>query len=94
MAKTCSPPNVEALLAGKKPEGVSDALAESTLKEISRKAPLALKKANELMDAQQKVSIPEAVELELAELRYMFSTEDALTGLSSLGGKPPQYKGK
>lgn len=94
LAKTCSRANVEALLAGKKPEGVSDALAESTLKAISRKAPLALKKANELMDAQQKVAIPQAIELELAELRYMFSTEDALTGLSSLGGKPPQYKGK
>jgi enoyl-CoA hydratase/3-hydroxyacyl-CoA dehydrogenase len=94
LAKACSPANVEALLAGKNPEGVSESLAESTLKAISRKAPLALKKANELMDAQQKVSIPQAVELELAELRYMFSTEDALTGLSSLGGKPPQYKGK
>jgi enoyl-CoA hydratase / 3-hydroxyacyl-CoA dehydrogenase len=94
LAKVCSPANVQALLAGRKPEGVSDSLAEATLKAVSRKAPLALKTANELMDAQQKVSIPEAVELELAELFDIFSTEDALAGLSSVGGKPPQYQGK
>lgn len=93
-AKTCSKENVAALLSGNKPTGVSDALAEATLKSVSRKAPLALKKANELIDAQEKASIPEAIELELAELVYMFSTEDALAGLSSVGGKPPQYKGK
>ena len=94
LAKVCSPNNVKALLAGLKPEGVSADLADKTLKAISRKAPLALAKADELIDAQQKVSIPEAIELELAELKYMFSTEDALAGLSSVGGKPPQYQGK
>ena len=81
LAKACSTENVKALLAGKKPAGVPDKLAEATLKAFSRKAPLALKKADELIDAQQKVSIREAIDLELAELHYMFSTEDALTGL-------------
>lgn len=94
LAKTCSAENVAALLSGGKLEGVSEAVAASAAKAISRKAPLALKKANELIDAQQKVSIPEAVELELADLHYMFSTEDALAGLSSVGKKPPQYQGK
>ncbi|NTW88350.1 MAG: 3-hydroxyacyl-CoA dehydrogenase/enoyl-CoA hydratase family protein, partial [Desulfobulbaceae bacterium] len=94
LAKVCSPENVKALLAGLKPDGVSDDLAEKTQKIISRKAPLALLKVDELIDAQWKVTIPEAIELELNELNYMFSTEDALTGLSSVGGKPPQYKGK
>lgn len=94
LAKTCTPENVAVLLSGKKPAGVEDTLAETTLKAVSRKAPLALKKANELIDAQQKVSIPEAIELELAGLNYMFSTEDALAGLSSVGKKPPQYQGK
>jgi enoyl-CoA hydratase/3-hydroxyacyl-CoA dehydrogenase len=93
-AKACSGQNVQALLEGKKPEGVSDSTAESTLKAVSRKAPLAVKKAYELIDKQQGVSIPEAVELELAELEYMFSTQDALTGLKSVGKKPPQYQGK
>jgi len=55
---------------------------------------LALLKADELIDAQQKVTIPEAIELELGELNSIFSTEDALAGLSSVGGKPPQYQGK
>ena len=94
LAGVCSPTNVRLLLNGQKPEGVSDTLAEKTLKAISRKAPLALKKADELIDAQQKVSIPEAIEMELAELHFMFSTEDALAGLSSVGGKPPQYNGR
>lgn len=94
LAKVCSSDNVKALLAGLKPKGVSGDLAEKTLKIVSRKAPLALLKADELIDAQQKVTIPEAIELELGELIYMFSTEDALTGLSSVGGKPPQYQGK
>ncbi len=73
---------------------MEDALAESTRKAVSRKAPLALKKASELIDRQQNLSIPEAIELELAGLAYMFSTEDALAGLSSVGGKPPVYAGK
>ncbi|MDZ7761380.1 MAG: 3-hydroxyacyl-CoA dehydrogenase NAD-binding domain-containing protein [Desulfovermiculus sp.] len=92
--KACSDLNVKALLQGKKPEGVSDKMAESTLKAVSKKAPLAVKKANELIDKQQGVSIPEAVEQELAELEYMFSTQDALIGLKSVGKKPPQYQRK
>lgn len=94
LARVCSPANVRALLDGNKPVGVSDTLAEKTLKIVSRKAPLALKKADELIDAQQKVSIPEAIELELGELYYMFSTEDALTGLTSVGGPPPKFSGR
>lgn len=93
LAKACSETNVHKLLAGQKPEGVSDSVAESTLKAVSKKAPLAVKKANELIDKQQDVSIQEAVDLELGELEYIFSTEDALEGLSSMGKKAPQYQG-
>ncbi len=92
--KLCSDENIKAMLSGEKPNGVSDTLAEKTLKIISRKAPLALKKANELIDAQQKVTIPEAIKLELNELFYIFSTQDALAGLTSVGKKPPHYLGK
>jgi len=94
MAETCSRENIALLLNGEKPIGVSEELAEKTLKIISAKAPVALKKANELMDAQQKVGIPEAIELELAQLHDIFSTEDALAGLASVGKAPPRYKGK
>ncbi len=94
LSKTCSAENVKALLAGKKPESVPESLAEATLKAVSRKAPLALKTVDELIDAQEKVSIREAIDLELGQLKYIFSTEDALAGLSSVGGKPPRYLGK
>ena len=94
LAAACTPYNASVLLSGAKPAGIADPLAESTLKAMSRKAPLALKKANELIDQQQHLSIPEAIELELGGLDYMFSTEDALAGLSSVGGKPPVYAGK
>lgn len=94
LAKLCSAENAQALLDGKKITGVPDELVEKTLKSLSRKAPIALRLANDLIDAQQQVSIPEAIELELKELHYIFSTEDALAGLSSAGRNPPQYQGK
>jgi enoyl-CoA hydratase / 3-hydroxyacyl-CoA dehydrogenase len=94
LAQICANGNAQAILAGKKPTGVSETLAEKTLKTLARKAPLALKMADELIDAQQKVSIPEAIELELNELHYIFSTQDALVGLMSAGKAPPQYAGK
>jgi len=94
LATVCSDENCKALLSGNEPIGVPKELAEKTLRAIKRKAPIALKLANELIDAQQKVSIPEAIELELKELHYIFSTEDALAGLSSAGRKPPVYQGK
>ncbi|SDO98435.1 3-hydroxyacyl-CoA dehydrogenase/enoyl-CoA hydratase family protein [Desulforhopalus singaporensis] len=86
--------NIAKLLSGEKPVGVPEQLAEKTLKSISRKAPIALKLADELINAQQKVTIPEAIELELKELHHIFSTEDALTGLTSAGRGIPQYQGK
>lgn len=94
LAGVCSAENVKLLFAGKKPEGVPEKLAEATLKSISRKAPLALKKADELIEAEKKLSIRESVDLEVAEIFNMFSTQDALLGMSSVGGKPPQYSGK
>lgn len=94
LMEVCSGQNVPLLLAGEKPLGVSESLAEKTLKVVAKKAPLAIRKADELIDAQQQVSIKEAIDLELAELHYMFSTEDALAGLLSVGGKPPQYQGR
>jgi enoyl-CoA hydratase/3-hydroxyacyl-CoA dehydrogenase len=57
------------------------------------KAPLALKMANEIIDQQVGKSIVEAVEIELARAKDIFSTADALEGLSALGRKKPEYKG-
>ena len=86
--------NVAALLAGRIPEGVDAALAEKTAKFVGYKAPLALKTAAEIIDAQAGKSIEEGVEIELSRLEEIFSSDDALEGLSSLGRKRPQYKGK
>jgi enoyl-CoA hydratase/3-hydroxyacyl-CoA dehydrogenase len=93
LAQVCSSENVARLLAGKLPEGVPDKLAAKTAKIIGYKAPLALKLANEIIDQQVGKSMSEAVEIELGRLTEIFSTADALEGLSSMGRKKPEYKG-
>jgi enoyl-CoA hydratase/3-hydroxyacyl-CoA dehydrogenase len=92
-AQACSRENVARLLGGKQPEGIPDELAAKTAKIIGYKAPLALKLADEIIDQQIGKSIPEAVEIELDRAKDIFSTDDALEGLSSLGRKKPEYKG-
>ena len=88
-----SPENVARLLRGEPPQGVDPAFAEKLVKIVSKKAPIALRMAHELMDAQAKVSIEKAIDLELERLYDIFSTEDALAGLQS-PGRPPQFKCK
>ncbi|MBU1344020.1 MAG: enoyl-CoA hydratase/isomerase family protein [Proteobacteria bacterium] len=61
---------------------------------LQKKAPLALKAANEIIDQQVGKSAREAIEIELARLVDMFSTRDALEGLSCAGKKKPTYIGK
>ena len=94
LAQMCSSENTARLLAGKLPEGVPEEIAVRTAKFIGYKAPLALKMANEIIDQQVGKSMTEAVEIELGRLNESFSTADALEGLSSLGRKRPEYKGK
>jgi enoyl-CoA hydratase/carnithine racemase len=65
------------------PPGVSDKL----MKKIKRKAPLALKTAEMLIDEAK------GCESELEKLTYIFSTSDALQGLSSIG-KSVEFQGK
>jgi enoyl-CoA hydratase/3-hydroxyacyl-CoA dehydrogenase len=94
LAALCNRENVDRLLAGEKPEGVDEKLAEKTLKIVGYKAPLALKLADEIIDTQQGKPMLEAVEIELGRLSEIFSSEDALEGLSSLGRKRPEFKRK
>ncbi len=93
LARVCSSENVARLLTGKQPEGIPDDLASKTAKIVGYKAPLALKLADEIIDQQVGKSISEAVEIELGRAKDIFSTADALEGLSSLGRKKPEYKG-
>jgi len=58
------------------------------VKRIRRKAPRALALAERLIDAQ------EGPESELEHLEEIFSTEDALAGLRSVGGPPPAFSGR
>ncbi|MDM8551876.1 3-hydroxyacyl-CoA dehydrogenase NAD-binding domain-containing protein [Desulfobacterales bacterium HSG2] len=89
----CSKENVKRLLSGKSPEGVPDDLAAKTVKIVSYKAPIALKIVNEIIDQQAGKSMKDAVEIEIGRLEEIFSTDDALEGLSSLGRKRPEFKG-
>lgn len=86
--------NTARLLSGGQPEGVDEALAGKTAKIIGYKAPLALKIADEIIEEQIDKSIPDAIEIELGRLEEIFSTADALEGLSSLGRKRPEFKGE
>jgi len=92
-AQVCSSENAARLLAGKLPEGVPEEIAAKTAKIIGYKAPLALKLANEIIDQQIGQSMTAAVEIELGRAQDLFSTADALEGLSSLGRKKPEFKG-
>ncbi len=93
-AALCGSDNVLKLLAGQQPEGVGAEPAAKALKTMGFKAPLALKISNEIIDRQTGKPVPEAIEIELGRLQEIFSTSDALEGLSSLGRKRPEYKGK
>jgi enoyl-CoA hydratase/3-hydroxyacyl-CoA dehydrogenase len=93
LAHMCSSENVTRLLAGEQPQGVPEELAAKTTKFVGYKAPLALKLANQIIDRQVGKSMTEAVEIELGCTQDIFSTADALEGLSTVGRKKPEYKG-
>ena len=93
LALACTGENLDALLSGRTPSGIPNQLAEKITRSIARKAPLALKLANTLIDEQSTLTIEEGIEAELARLEEIFSTEDALEGLSTVGRKAPQFKG-
>jgi enoyl-CoA hydratase/3-hydroxyacyl-CoA dehydrogenase len=87
--------NLESLLAGKPPRGIPDELAARLIKIIGYKAPLAIRIADEIIEQQTKLSIAEAVETELARLEEIFSTADALEGLSSsMQRRRPTFQGR
>jgi enoyl-CoA hydratase / 3-hydroxyacyl-CoA dehydrogenase len=85
--------NIPRLFAGDPADGVSKDMVIKLAKMVGFKAPLALKIGNEIIDQQAGKSMEEAVEIELDRLNEIFSTADALEGLSSLGRKRPEFKG-
>ncbi|WP_020678320.1 3-hydroxyacyl-CoA dehydrogenase/enoyl-CoA hydratase family protein [Geopsychrobacter electrodiphilus] len=68
---------------------------EKQAKGLSRKAPLALKTAMDLIDQGMKLELRAGLQLELDGLKTIFSTQDALSGLSSIiNGQKPNFIGK
>ncbi|UCD79636.1 MAG: enoyl-CoA hydratase/isomerase family protein [Desulfobacterales bacterium] len=91
-ARVCCRDNVDKLLAGNPPEGVPEELAARVAKFIGYKAPIALRIANEIIDRQVGLPMEDAIEVELGRLKDIFSTDDALLGLSNIGRRV-EFKG-
>jgi enoyl-CoA hydratase/3-hydroxyacyl-CoA dehydrogenase len=87
------PGSVATLLSGKIPTGANAELAGKVVKTLGYKAPLALRIADEIADQQAPLPMRAAVEIELGRLQDIFSTADALEGLSSAGRRRPEFKG-
>lgn len=68
-------------------DGISTEDAQKLSNSLRKKAPVALKLANQLIDEAKGCSS------ELEHLKEIFSTSDALSGLTSIG-KPVQFVGK
>ena len=84
-AQACRQDNVARLLSGSPPAGIADEIAVRAAKFIGYKAPIALKLANEIIDQQVDKSMEDAIEVELGRCKEIFSTGDALLGLSNIG---------
>jgi len=64
-------------------------------KALSRKAPIALKIAMELIDDSARLSLQDGLDLELSRLAEVFSSQDARLGLLSiLDGSKAEFSGE
>ena len=85
--------HIEDWLNGKYLED-DDPLVAKIAKTVARKAPLALKYANQIMDRGYKKTLKEGLKEELAHLNEVFSTKDAFIGLTNVGKRDIKYEGK
>lgn len=72
----------------------TDAAAIRALVQLRSKAPLALQRAEEIIDRGASLSLTAGIEEELAHLREIFATEDARAGLLSFGRTTPHFVGR
>ena len=90
--KFYSDENMNSIMSGKIPDGITDDYASRQLKQISRTAPIALKMASELIDVAASSVLEDGLAAELQNLEDIFATKDAYEGLSSLiQGRRPNY---
>ncbi len=80
------------VLAGRAPN--DDPRVQAAVKAVGRKAPLAVKAANEILDRGSAGDLDAGLELELSRMAEIFSTADALVGLKSVGVSRPQFQGR
>jgi enoyl-CoA hydratase/3-hydroxyacyl-CoA dehydrogenase len=86
--------DVEQILAGQVDTRGDDQLA-AAMKAVGTKAPVAVRLAATLIDRGAVVSLEDGLRMELAHLKEVFSTRDALAGLLSVGGKSrPSFEGR
>ena len=63
------------------------------MKSLSRVAPIALRMASDLIDVADNTNLVDGLSKELENLEMIFSTSDALEGLSALiEGRKPTYQ--
>lgn len=87
--------NLSTLLSGDCPDGFDseDRNVSRQLKSLSRCAPIALKMASDLINAAGQTELQSGLGMELNGLEAIFSTDDALEGLSALiEGRKPTYR--
>ena len=87
--------NMATLLAGGCPEGfdVEDKTVARQMKSLKFTAPIGLAMASARIDATGSTTLSKGLEMELDGLNQIFSTEDALEGLSALiEGRRATYK--
>jgi enoyl-CoA hydratase/3-hydroxyacyl-CoA dehydrogenase len=84
---------VEDIRLGKADPHGNERLVQA-MKRVAQKAPLALRIAEELIDASVEKNLEDGLRMELEHLVEIFSTEDALEGLTSLGKRKPVFKGR
>jgi enoyl-CoA hydratase/3-hydroxyacyl-CoA dehydrogenase len=84
--------NIKAWLSSKYLNS-DDPLTAKTARILAEKAPIALKLANKIVDTGFKKPLKNGMKLELKHLNEIFSTKDALTGLTN-AGRRPKFEGK
>ena len=87
--------NLISILDGNCPEGFDsdDKNVARQMKSLSRTAPIALRMASNLIDVAGTTELSDGLSQELGNLETIFSTNDALEGLSALiEGRKPTYQ--
>jgi enoyl-CoA hydratase/3-hydroxyacyl-CoA dehydrogenase len=85
--------DVERIRLGQAETNNDDRLV-AAMKAVGTKAPIALRLAAALVDEGADVPLADGLRMELAHVREIFGTKDALTGLSSVGRSRPVFEGR